>query len=657
MKKLTILFCLFTISAHEQTGRSATGSSINNKALHAEVFIGTVAQLRALNTSQYIAAQTTDFGGGDWDISLNDNTSADNGGTVIVDASGKRWKRRYTGLDEVKWYYATPGTDSAVVRRANENCRQGLHFDTLVYNLHKFRPRSNRIYEGTPGKTVWRLTDASANDPKDWRAIVLFNDSATKSIKNVSFTGITFNGNSDNQINPNSVLVRFGGNFGSSGTDTSENITFDNTVWDSCKGQASLWLLSDTNRNRYIVVKNSVFKNAQKGHVQLRGSRDMTFDNVEWYNWTIADSSASSCFGGTSGSKNQPACVRLTIKNCKAYNNKGIRFTFEISGTVLSSNFYNIECYGNGRNVNGFSGPGWFGCTWDNVKQFNGGGGHRSGYEIVGADNKITNFYIENGSLTIGSNPRSTSPPPVGFDSLLNSGFIVNTGKIINSKGGGIGIGGHDSLRNVTIKNVEVNSSLQAINFFGGVRDCVIEDCKMTVKGLNAVKFYNTYWSAADSISQDIVFRNNVFNSPGLGAGYPTVTFNAPVATTLAKYRNITFENNQYSQPNLYYKDSTINTWKLKNNARSMDTTIEKLKKSNSILFSKHINHSSTIEKPILPWAGTILKRYALRAIYKNNWCYMNFNKIAFIQKRLEKKNNKAIDYNIVTQIKDTIPV
>lgn len=44
-----------------------------------------------------------------------DTTSADNGGTIIVDASGRRWKRLYSGFVEVRWFGAdhTGVADSA----------------------------------------------------------------------------------------------------------------------------------------------------------------------------------------------------------------------------------------------------------------------------------------------------------------------------------------------------------------------------------------------------------------------------------------------------------------------------------------------------------------------------------------------------------------
>jgi hypothetical protein len=44
----------------------------------------------------------------------SDTTSADNGGTVIVDATGRRWKRIFDGAVVVEWFGAIHGCDSTV---------------------------------------------------------------------------------------------------------------------------------------------------------------------------------------------------------------------------------------------------------------------------------------------------------------------------------------------------------------------------------------------------------------------------------------------------------------------------------------------------------------------------------------------------------------
>lgn len=60
--------------------------------------------LRAYTGSAGFARITGSGIAGDFSIDSADTTSADNGGTIIVDASGRRWKRQWTGTPTVEWW-------------------------------------------------------------------------------------------------------------------------------------------------------------------------------------------------------------------------------------------------------------------------------------------------------------------------------------------------------------------------------------------------------------------------------------------------------------------------------------------------------------------------------------------------------------------------
>lgn len=49
---------------------------------------------------------------GAFQLDAADVASADNGGTIIVDGAGRRWKRAFTGPADVAWFGAVPGIDS-----------------------------------------------------------------------------------------------------------------------------------------------------------------------------------------------------------------------------------------------------------------------------------------------------------------------------------------------------------------------------------------------------------------------------------------------------------------------------------------------------------------------------------------------------------------
>lgn len=61
-----------------------------------------VAALRSVNSAAYVSARTIGYygpnsrGGSDYDVDSTDTTSADNGGTIIVDALNRRWKINQT---------------------------------------------------------------------------------------------------------------------------------------------------------------------------------------------------------------------------------------------------------------------------------------------------------------------------------------------------------------------------------------------------------------------------------------------------------------------------------------------------------------------------------------------------------------------------------
>lgn len=598
MKKITIILCLFVSFANAQTRKDSMVTSLGDKVPVLKVFIGTVSQLRALNNPTYTTAQTTDFGGGDWYVVVGDNTTPDNGGNVIVDAAGRRWKRRYYGLDLVQWYYATSGTDSAVVARAEANSPRGLWFSDGVYNLHKFRPRSNKIYAGNKGKVFWVLTNAPAGDPTDWRTLVFFQDDNGKKIENVTFDGIIMRGNSANQLNMNSNILRFGGNFGGTGTDTTRNITFSNCEFRDNPGLATLWILSDTNRNVNIKFYDCVFDSSKGGHVQIRGTKDIVFDRTIFRTWALSDSTAYSCFGGTNGTNNHPN-VRPLIQYCKFYNWHGDRFTTEISGNVIAGTFQYNEYYGNYLDVNGFSGPGWFGCSFLYNKMYDGGGGHRSGFELVGGGgNIIEGNTVFGGSLTIGTNAGSLFVGlPTQWDSLRNNGYKIKNNFFI---GGGFSIGGDDSLQNVEMSgNTFSTWNNAAAGSIYPVRGLSLKDNIIISRNFYALRFYDGKWGTADSISRDLVFDNNKFLTPGLGSSYPTVLISTSPseAAVINKYRNVVFEKNTYSQNLLYYKDSTVKTWKIIDNRRDADSAIEKFSWANGIGFFRGARYSGCIAK------------------------------------------------------------
>lgn len=569
MRKYLFLFLMLPLGfIAAQTRRDTAVSAWGDRVPVYKKFIGTVAQLRALNNTTYTSAQTTDRGNGEWYVNAGDASSADNGGNILVDAGGRRWYRQYQGADRVEWYREPGMSDSTTIMRAMLNCKEGIQLDSTTYKVRWIRPRRDNIYiTGIYGKSVLKLDTAQLNG----NCILLFQDSSDAKISNVQINNIVFDGDGINQTGANNSIIRCGLNYGGAGFDTVVNISFNNCQFkNGPSGRSSFWLLSDSLRNNNWSVKNCKFLSAYGGHVELRGSFNMMWDNNEFYDWAKADSSLYSAFGG----QNAPN-RNLTLQNSRFYNNKGVRFAIEISGTVVNGIFQNNYYDGNGRDGSGTSGPAWFGCRFINETKMNGGGGHRSGYELVGGNNVIDNCSITGGSIVIGSWARSNITVPAGWEQWVNNTYSVTKTVVYNMLGGALGIGGTDSLNNISVKGCTLTSGssvLPTIAFQrGGIRDCFIEDNTMKAYNHYNVRLYNVKWSAADSINKNIVFKNNIMIS-NLAASSPNVLVSTPVDIVFEKWQYVVFDGNKYSQNNLYYKDSTIATWLVVDNKKIGET-------------------------------------------------------------------------------------
>lgn len=567
LRNYFLLFLVLTASVSIQNWRDTGLRALNDKSPKYKKFIGTVAQLRTLSNATYISAQTTDCGSGEWYPVTTDVTSADNGGNILVDARHVRWYRQYQGADRVEWYREQGMSDSATIMRAILYCKEGIQLDPITYKVRWIRPRRDNIYiTGTYGKSVLKLDTAQLNG----NCIFLFQDSVDARIENVRISNLTFDGDGANQTGGNNSIIRCGLNYGGAGFDTVTRIAFDSCIFKNGPARrSSFWLLSDSLRNNNWSVKDCKFLSSYGGHVELRGSFNMVWDNNEFYDWAKADSSAYSAFGG----QNAPN-RNIIVQNNKFYNNKGVRFAIEISGTVVNGLFLDNFYDGNGRDAAGTSGPAWFGCRFVNETKVNGGGGHRSGYELVGGNNTIEKCNITGGSIVIGSMARRNITVPAGWEQWVNNTYDISYTSVYNLAGGAVGIGGVDSLTDVKVKNCKfvTGNTFATVAFQrGGVRDCFFEDNLIKAGDYYNVRFYDVKWSAADSVNKNIVFKNNVLIS-ALSPAFPNVLISSPEKKVADKWQYVTFEENKYSQNRLYTKDIIIATWRMINNKQISDT-------------------------------------------------------------------------------------
>lgn len=540
-----------------------TDTVINN------VYYGTKAGLRALDDPSVVQAITTDFLGGTFIKDTADHTTPDNWGTIIVSADGGRFKMQYDGPDHTTWYQSTGESDSAVIQMAIRNCRSGVFIDsgTMLTRWSRLE-RDNITIQGIPGKSILKLMPSE----EDGNAIFIFKDSSDHNITGVKIYGITFDGNTAEQTGANNSLIAMGGPYGGPATDTVTNVLIEDCVFKDAPTTGAIRFISDTNRNDNWVFRNNTFDSSQGYHVTLWGSLNTIWEYNTFRNWANADTSAFPGFNMSTNLNKNP----YFFKN-RFYNSRGGRFAIEYAGAlvgaVFDGNYYN----GNRRGGAGTSGGPCVNCVFKNEIKENGDGSHRSGYEIVGGGNKFENITIKNGSFLLICLSDAVAMPG-GYDTLRNNWLTLNNIEVKNELGGALGLGGQNvnttGLQNVKITNfyAETGSSKAAIEI-SAVRNLTLDNVYSNAKHYN-VRFVNSKWSSTDSLSSDIIIRNSTLKASSniIGLGWPNIFINSPQPLTASKIKNLTIENNHYTNNHIFYEDTVISTWISRGNISANDT-------------------------------------------------------------------------------------
>jgi hypothetical protein len=160
--------------------------------------------------------RTAGDGGGVFRYDAADTTTADNGGTVIVDAAGNRWKRQWDGPVHSDWFYAPhPSTVQTTALQAFLNAGSDLFIDPgTVVSASVTIPAGTTVRGTRTSVLLWNTATgaASYSDPKKIH-IELLGD-------NITLEGFTVDGSwtTDTYAGGFGIYHIGIGNIGTSGT-------------------------------------------------------------------------------------------------------------------------------------------------------------------------------------------------------------------------------------------------------------------------------------------------------------------------------------------------------------------------------------------------------------------------------------------------------
>lgn len=156
-------------------------------------------------------------GGGLFRLDTTDTTSADNGGTIIVDAAGNRWKRQFTGPLNVRWFGArgdgTTNDTAAVQATIDAVVAIGsgvVYFPRGTYDCATLTWKTGVWGLGDGGflvSTIRLRNGTNADLILGQNAVALWPGSTDGGLSNYGFTGLTLNGNRTNNTTGNTLRI------------------------------------------------------------------------------------------------------------------------------------------------------------------------------------------------------------------------------------------------------------------------------------------------------------------------------------------------------------------------------------------------------------------------------------------------------------------
>ncbi len=221
------------------------------------------------------------------------------------------------------------------------------------------------------------------------------------------------------------------------------NLVIQNCRFTGSKDYGALFLIGLAGNITNVVIFDCKFYNTGSSAVSIRGINGLTFVDNTISNWDMLDKSHPAF------SFQSEVCSNILFNKNHFKNKDAGYFAVECAGTYLTNGKFTDNIFdGNGYNASGISGM-FDNCLFKNNKHINGGGSHRSGYELVGDNDTITNNFIDKGAISLGA-----GTPGLAF--AKGAIYIVTENKVTSSCGLNnvcLSIGGVDTVKSAFIEH------------------------------------------------------------------------------------------------------------------------------------------------------------------------------------------------------------
>lgn len=326
--------------------------------------------------------------------------------------------------------------DSAAFQKAiiyASGARKVLLVPKGIYKISNLVVYPNSKIVGVRGSSVLVLTNGTQNN----RQCFLLTDVS----KNILISNIAFDANGKNNAGKNIFCIKST----LSPKGSINNLTIQNCSFTGSKNYGSVFLIGPTDHITNVVIFNCLFNNLGSSAVSVRGINGLTFNSNTVTNWDLLDK-INAAFSFQS-----QVCSNIVFRNNYFKNKDAAYFAVECAGTCLNHGVFTGNTFdGNGYDASGISGV-FNNCLFKDNKHLNGGGTHRSGYELVGDNDTLTNNVIEHGSIQLGA-----GTPNIAYAAHTGSGYIVTGNRITGNYGTNnlcLSIGGFDTVKSAWIEH------------------------------------------------------------------------------------------------------------------------------------------------------------------------------------------------------------